>query len=132
MGGRRNLLRPVELFEQHAADEEMRPSHRPQRQYRRGAVEDSGPEPLGTADRKRQLRHSAVAPDGEMVGEFAARPRGTARVEGDQRRSGRQCLKNQLGLARLHQRRRQALFDVELDDRRRRRDPPGVERLELL
>ena len=125
-----DLLGTVELLEQQAAHQQMRPRHRAERHYRLGAVENFGAETIGAADREGELRYALVAPRREPVGEPAARPHGTALIEGDQPRPGRQCPEDQSRLARLQRRRRQALPHLELDNRDRRHDPRGIERLQ--
>ena len=56
-----DLLRPVELLQQHAAHEEVRPGHRAQRDDRVGALEDRGREPFRAADREGEGGSAAVA-----------------------------------------------------------------------
>ena len=96
-----DLLRPVELLEEHAAAEEMRPGHRAQGQHLIGPVDDRAPEPLGAADGEGEIGDAAVAPFGQPLGQFAARPLGAASVEGHEAGTGGQRAEDQLGLARL-------------------------------
>jgi hypothetical protein len=121
-----DLLGAVELFEQHAPDQQVRPSHRAQRQDRLGAVEDRRGETIGAADREGKFGYTLVAPTCEPVGETTARPRRATFVEGDKVRSGRQSPEDQRGLARLQRRGGQALAHLELDDRDGREDARGV------
>ena len=65
-----DLLRAVQLFEQHAAHQQVRPGHRSEREHRVGALDDGGPEPVGAADREGDGAGAGVAPGREAVGEF--------------------------------------------------------------
>src|SRR5205807_7360293 len=47
-----DLLGAVELFQEHATHQEVRPGQRPQRQDRVGALDHRGTEALSAADRK--------------------------------------------------------------------------------
>jgi hypothetical protein len=126
-----DLLGPIELLEQHAADEQMRPCHWSERQDRMGAVEDGGVEPIGAADGKGELRRPFVTPSGDTLGQHAARPTAAALVKSNKRNPRWQCAEDQLGLACFqHDRVERALF-LELDDDRGRDDPAGIERLEF-
>ena len=69
---REDLLSAVELFEQHSADEKMRPGHRSQRQNRIGAVKHREIEAFGAADRKGELLRPAFAPPGDAACKGAA------------------------------------------------------------
>jgi hypothetical protein len=124
----KNLLCPIELFEKHAANQRMRPSHRAERHRGRCPVEDGGVEPFGSADGEGEFGRAHVAPAGEVVGENPARPHVAARVEGDEAGSGRACGEDQFGFARLQRRRGQALPHLEFDDYGRGEEPVGVER----
>ena len=126
-----DLLGTVELLEQQAAHQQMRPRHRAERHYRLGAVENFGAETIGAADREGELRYPLVAPRREPVGKPPARPHRAVLVERDQPRPRRQRREDQRRLARLLHRRGQALPHLELDDRNRRHDPRCVERLQL-
>ena len=125
-----NLLGAVKLLQQQAARQKMRPGHRAKRQCRVGAVEDFATEAIGAADRKGEFCYTPAAPCGEPVGKTAARPHGAALVEGDQPRPGRQCTEDQCRLARLQRRRGHTLSYLKLDDRYRRHDPRGINRLQ--
>src|SRR5580700_592223 len=127
-----DLLRPVELLQQHAADEEMRPGHHTQRQHRVGALDNGGPEPLGTADREGYGADTAVAPGPEPVGQFTARPFGATLVERDETGAGGQRGEGQLGLARLQLWWRKPTLFFQLDDRRGRHDATGIIRLQVI
>jgi hypothetical protein len=83
-----DLLRAVELFEQHAAHQQMRPGHRTQRQHRVGALDDRTAEPLGAADREGERRGTLVAPRRKPFGEVATRPVRPALVERDEPGAG--------------------------------------------
>jgi hypothetical protein len=109
----------------------MRPGHRAQREHRIRLLDDGAPQPLGAADREGQRRDATIAPLAEPFGEIAARPRLAALVERDEARACRQRGEDQLRLARRQLRRRQLALFFELDDRRRRDEPAGVERLEI-
>lgn len=124
-----DLLRSIELLEQHPACEKMGPGHRAQGQSGGSALEDRRCQTLRPAERKSELRRCAIAPRGEAIGQFSARPRSAALIEGDQWRAGRQGFQNQLGLARFEHRRRQPLSHFEFDDRGRRYQPGRVDRL---
>jgi len=54
----------VELFEQHAAYQQVRPCHRSEREHRVGAFDDGGPVPVGAADREGDSAGSGVAGTG--------------------------------------------------------------------
>jgi hypothetical protein len=126
-----DLLGAIELLEQQATHQKMWPGHWAKRQYRIGTVKDFGAETFGAADRKGEFCHTLIAPRREPIGKTAARPHGAALIEGDQPRSGRQCLDDQCRFARLQRRRGQALPHLELDNRDRRNDPPRIKRLQL-
>ena len=83
-----DLLRPVELLQQHAAHEEVRPGHRAQRDDRIGAVDNPGSEPLGAADRKGKGGGTTVAPRREPIGEIAAGPGRSLLVQRDEPGAG--------------------------------------------
>jgi hypothetical protein len=127
----KDLLRAIKLFQQHAANQEMRPSHSAEREDHRRTIEDGCCQPIGTADRKTKFRGAAIAPLTEVIRQFAARPSRSPLVEGDEGCFDRQCFEDQLGFARLRNCRRQALFDFELRDRRRRNDTRRVKRLQI-
>ena len=84
-----DLLRPVELFEQHRADQEVRPGHRAEGQNRFRLIEDRLAEPLGATDGKRDGPGAVIAPGSEAVGEVAARPLLPPRIERDEAGAGR-------------------------------------------
>jgi len=96
-----DLLRAVELFQQHRADEEMRPSHGAQGENCIGLVENRLAEPFGAADREGDRSGAPIAPGGEAVGDVTARPGLPALVERDENGAGRTSGKDQCGLARL-------------------------------
>jgi hypothetical protein len=127
----KDLLRAIKLLEQHAANQKMRPGHRTKREDRCGAIEDGGSQPLGAADRKSEFRGAAIAPLPEPIRQCAARPSRSTLVESDKRRFGWQCFEKQLGFPGFRHCRRQTLFDVELDDRRRRNDARRVKYLQV-
>jgi hypothetical protein len=126
-----DLLGPVELLQQHAARQKMRPGHPAKRQSRIGAVEDFGAEAVGAANRKSKFCYTRKAPGSELVGKIAARPHCAALVEGDQPRPGRQYAEDQCRLARFQRGRGQALPHLEFDDRDRRHDPRGIKHLQI-
>jgi hypothetical protein len=68
----KDLLGAIELLQQHAANQEMRPRHPPERQCRGGAVEDRGAQTIGSADREGEFAHTLVTPRGEPISEIAA------------------------------------------------------------
>jgi hypothetical protein len=47
-----DLLSPVELLQEEAAHQEMRPGHRPERHDRVGAIDRGLPQTVRTADRE--------------------------------------------------------------------------------
>jgi hypothetical protein len=126
------LLGAIELLEEHAADEQMRPCHRSERYSRISASEDSGGQPIGAADGEGQLGPSLITPGGDTVGQSPARPSGAVLVEGDKRNAGRQCTEDQFRLAGFQQGRRERAPLVELDDDRWWDDPPRIKCLEFL
>ena len=67
-----DLLRAVELFQQHRADEEMRPGHRAEGENCIGVVENRLAEPFRAADREGDRSDAPIAPGGEAVGEVTA------------------------------------------------------------
>jgi hypothetical protein len=95
-----DLLRAVELFQQHAAHQQMRPSHRAQRQHRVGALDNRAAEPLGAADREGECCGTLVTPRREPFGELAARPARPALIERDKPGARGQCREDEFGLAR--------------------------------
>ena len=84
-----DLLRAIQLLEQHAADKQVRPRHRSERHDRMGAVKDSGVEPIGAADGEGEFGRALVTPKADTVGKSAARPTGAALVEGNKRNAQR-------------------------------------------
>lgn len=85
-----DLLCAVELFEQHASDQQMRPGHRAEREDHVCTVENCPVEAIGPADRKDQLGPTLVAPGGDPFGQCATRPLAAPLVERDERDAGRQ------------------------------------------
>ena len=67
-----DLLRTIELLQQHATDEQMRPCHGSERCDRMGTVENGGTEPVGTADGEGQLGPALITPSGDAIGERSA------------------------------------------------------------
>jgi hypothetical protein len=63
-----NLLCAVELFEEQASDQQMRPGHRPEREGHIGPVEDCRVETISAAYREGELRHTLVAPGCSPLG----------------------------------------------------------------
>lgn len=94
-----NLLSAIELLEQHAAGEQMRPCHRAERQDRIGAAENGCIQPIRPANGKSEFRCAAIAPAGNAIGQSAARPRRTALVKGDQGNARRQRANQPLALS---------------------------------
>ena len=127
-----DLLRPVELLQEHAAHKQVRPGHHAEREDRIGALDDRGPKPLGAADREGEGACAAVAPSREPVGEIAARPGRALWVERDEPGAGRPGGEDQLGLAQLERGGRQAALFFQLDERDRWREAPGIERLQFI
>ena len=127
-----DLLRPVELLQQHAAHEEVRPGHRAQRDDRIGVLDDRRSEPLGAADREGEGRAAAIAPLREPVGEIPAGPGRALPVERDEPGAGGPGGEDQLGFAQLERGGRQAALFLQINDRDRRREAPGIERLEVM
>lgn len=115
-----DLLGAIELLEQHAAGEQMRPCHRSERHDCMGATKDRGVEPIHAADGEGKLRAALITPGGNTIGQSAAGPSATALVEGNKRSAGRQCAEDQLALACFQHRRREPASLRELDDHRRR------------
>src|SRR5262249_18519788 len=115
-----DLLRAVQLFEQHAAHHQMRPGHRAERDGRVGAGKDRLAESVGAADREGERGCAPVAPAGEPVGEVAAGPGAAALVERNQPGAGRHRAEDQFGLARLQRRWRQPALFLEFGDGDRR------------
>ena len=128
----KDLLRPVQLFEQHAARQQMRPSHLSKREHGIGAGNDGAPETVCATDREGHGAGAGVAPVSQALGEFDATPACAALIERDQPGPARQCGEDQLGFARFQLGRRQRTLFLDLDDRRRWYDPPGIERLKLV
>ena len=128
----KDLLRPVELFEEHCADEEVRPGHRAQGQNRIGFVENDFAEPFGAANCKSDGGTAMIAPAGETVGKLAAGPGLAALVERDKHPAGRPHGEQQFGLARLQLGGRQFPLLFDFDDRRRRNQPPGIVGLQIV
>jgi len=83
-----DLLRAVELFQQHRADEEMRPGHRAEGENCIGVVENRLAEPFRAADREGDRSDAPIAPGGEAVGEVATRPWLSPRIERDENCAG--------------------------------------------
>src|SRR5690242_11136426 len=79
-----DLLRPVQLLEQHAAHQQMRPGHLAERKHRVGTGDDGAAETVGPADRECHGAAAGVAPVSQAVGEFDAAPARTALVDRDQ------------------------------------------------
>ena len=104
-----DLLRAVELFQQHAANQKMRPSHRPQRHGRLGMFEDRGAKTLRPADRESEFTGAAVAPVRHLTCKIAARPQSAVLIEREERDARRQRLQDQFGFAFLDHDRRQTL-----------------------
>ncbi len=127
-----DLLRPVELLQQHAAHEEVRPGHRAQRDDRIGVLDDRGSEPLGAADREGEGRAAAIAPLREPVGEIPAGPGRALPVERDEPGAGGPGGEDQLGFAQLERGGRQAALFLQINDRDRRREASGIERLKVM
>jgi len=127
-----DLLRPVELFEEHAAREQMRPGHWAQREDRIGVLDDRRPKPFGAADREGEGRAAAIAPHREPVGEIPAGPGRALPVERDEPGAGGPGGEDQLGFAQLERGGRQAALFLQLNDRDRRREASGIERLEVI
>jgi hypothetical protein len=110
----------------------MRPGHLPERQHRVGALDDCGPEPVGAADREGDGTVAGIAPARQAIGQFDAAPGRPALVERDQPGALRQRGEDQLGFARFQFGGGQAAFFLDLDDRWRRQDAPGIQRLKLM
>ena len=127
-----DLLGTVELFEEHAAREQMWPGHAAQRDDRIGALDNRRPEPLGAADREGEGGGAAVAPGSEPVGEIAAGPGRALLVERDEPGAGGPGGEDQLGFAQLERGGRQAALFLQINDRDRRREASGIERLEVI
>jgi hypothetical protein len=127
-----DLLSTIELLEEHAADKQMGPRHRSERQGSVGLVEDGAAEAIGPADRKGKLGHTPVAPGGNTIGESAARPRDPSFVESDEKGVRRQGAEDQLCFTRLQRRRGQPAPLFEFDYRQRRGDPASIKRLQFL
>ena len=125
----KDLLCAVQLLEQHAAHQQVRPRHRSEREHRGGALDHGGPEPVGAADRKGGTTGAGITPVSQAFGEFEAAPGRAALVECNQPGPARQRGKDQFGLARFQFGGRQRTFFLDLDDRWRRRQATGVERL---
>ena len=62
----KDLLGAVELFQEHAARQQMRPGHGTQGQHELGFVPHLIGEAVGAADEKRQIGGPGVAPLGEL------------------------------------------------------------------
>jgi hypothetical protein len=96
-----NLLGAVKLLQQHAAHQQMRPSHRAERQHRIGAGDKLPIEAVGATDRESEHGATLIAPLAETLGEITARPGKAALVKRGEPCARRQCSEDQLGLARL-------------------------------
>ncbi len=127
-----DLLGAVELFEEHAAREQMRPGHPAERDDRIGVLDNPGREALGAADRKGEQGGAAVAPGREPVGKIPAGPGRALLVERDEPGAGGPGGEDQLGFAQLERGGRQAALFLQLNDRDRRREASGIERLEVM
>jgi hypothetical protein len=90
-----DLLSAIELLEQHAADKQMRPSHRAERQDRFGAAQYRCIQTIRSADSESEFGHTPIAPSGNAIGQSAARPRRAALVERYERSAGGQGAKQQ-------------------------------------
>jgi hypothetical protein len=127
-----DLLRAVQLLQQHRADEQVRPGHCTERQDRIGLVENGLTEPVGAANRESHGPGAVIAPGGKPAGQVAARPFLTAFIERNKARIRRPGGEEQFGLARLQLRRRQFPFLFHFDDRRRRNEPVGIVGLKIV
>ena len=83
-----DLLRAVELFQQHRADEEMRTGHRAEGENCIGVVENRLAKPFSAANRKSDGGTAVIAPGGEAVSQVAARPWLSPRIERDENCAG--------------------------------------------
>jgi hypothetical protein len=126
-----DLLRAVKLFEQHPANEQVRPCHRPERHDRVGAIEDRRAEPFGATNSEGKLRPAPITPTCDTIGQSAARPSAAALVESDKWNTRRQRAEDQLSLARFNHHRREPTPLLELDDDGGWDYPAGIKRLEL-
>jgi hypothetical protein len=89
------------------------------------------PSPSAPPIAKRERGDALIAPSGQPLGEFAARPPGALFVERDKTGARGHRGKDQFGLARLQLHRRQFAFLLKLDDCRRRVQAAGIECLQL-
>ena len=85
-----DLLGAIKLLEQHPADEQMRPCHRPERHNRVSAIKDHGVEPFGATNGEGKLGGAPITPTCNTIGQSAARPRAAALVERDKWNARRQ------------------------------------------
>ena len=65
-----DLLRPVNLFGQHGADQHMRPGLVAQRQQQVGAIPDLTRQPVGATDDEGDCRPAIVAPTAQLIREL--------------------------------------------------------------
>jgi hypothetical protein len=126
-----DLLGAIKLLEQHPADEQMWPCHRPERHDRVSTIEDRGVEPIGTTDSEGKLGSALIAPTCDTIGQSAARPSAAALVEGNKENAGRQRAEDQIGFACFNPHRREPAPLGELDDDGGWDDPAGIKHLEL-
>ncbi len=78
-----NLLRPIQLFGQQPARQQMRPGHLAQRQYQVGAINHCRIKAIGATDRERKISGSFVPDLTDPFGEFATRQAAASLGEGD-------------------------------------------------
>ena len=128
-----DLLRPVELFEQHAAHQQVRPSHRPEREHRVGAVDDGGRRARRRrrSRTRRRRRRRRARPPGDRPVRCCSRPRRARRARPAARPCGSAARISSASRA-FSSAAGRAPFFLDLDDRRRRHDAPGIERLQLV
>jgi len=69
-----DLLGAIELLQQKAAGQEVRPGHRAKRQNGVGALDRCLAEPVGAADREGEYAGAGVPPSRKPVSKLPARP----------------------------------------------------------
>jgi hypothetical protein len=96
-----DLLRAIDLFEQHPARQQMRPSHRAERQHERCLLDDALVKTLGTADDKSEIG-SGLAPRVEALGKIGTLELRSAPIKCGQYGAFGHGVEKKLRLARLH------------------------------
>src|SRR5580658_5566902 len=121
-----NLLRAVELLEQHGPGEEMGPGHDAERQQEMRLLANRVGEPLGAADEKSEIADAAVSPALYALGEAFARQRLAARIERHEGGSRRRRREQQRAFALLDLVRGKRTFLLDVAEAERPGDSLGI------